>query len=136
MSDELVLSCLASSPRLQIPPWPPSSLPKPPPAALSPIAFPSPRNRRPVRFVDILDLYLSDRLEESTEWAEQSEQADQTDGATGTLGGSDLHEPDYTVEVKLSDLQADPNNPLYSVKNFEDLGLYVSEHLESLRIGL
>ncbi|KAL3460804.1 P-loop containing nucleoside triphosphate hydrolase protein [Aspergillus heterothallicus] len=47
----------------------------------------------------------------------------QTDGAAEQMGGSDLHEPEYTVEVKLSDLQADPNNPLFSVKNFEDLGL-------------
>jgi len=38
-------------------------------------------------------------------------------------GESELQEPDYSVEVKLSDLQADPNNPLYSVKSFEDLGL-------------
>ncbi|KAE8353215.1 P-loop containing nucleoside triphosphate hydrolase protein [Aspergillus coremiiformis] len=48
---------------------------------------------------------------------------EQADGAASQMGGSDLHEPDYTVEVKLSDLQADPNNPLFSVKNFEDLGL-------------
>ncbi|PWY91334.1 ATP dependent RNA helicase [Aspergillus sclerotioniger CBS 115572] len=48
---------------------------------------------------------------------------DQIDGAPAELGGSDLQEPEYTVEVKLSDLQADPNNPLFSVKNFEDLGL-------------
>lgn len=45
------------------------------------------------------------------------------DGATSELHGSELQEPDYTVEVKLSDLQADPNNPLYSVKSFDDLGL-------------
>ncbi|GMF80823.1 unnamed protein product [Aspergillus oryzae] len=50
---------------------------------------------------------------------------EQADGAAAQLGGSELNEPDYTVEVKLSDLQADPNNPLYSVKSFEDLGLYV-----------
>lgn len=31
----------------------------------------------------------------------------------------------YDVAVKLADLQADPNNPLYSVKSFDDLGLYV-----------
>ncbi|PYI05357.1 DEAD-domain-containing protein [Aspergillus sclerotiicarbonarius CBS 121057] len=55
--------------------------------------------------------------------AEQVVENDQTDGAPAALGGSDLQEPDYTVEVKLSDLQADPNNPLFSVKNFEDLGL-------------
>lgn len=45
------------------------------------------------------------------------------DGAGDALGGSELQEPDYSVEVKLSDLQADPNNPLFSVKTFEDLGL-------------
>lgn len=56
---------------------------------------------------------------------EQTEDIPQTDGAAAQQGGSDLHEPDYTVEVKLSDLQADPNNPLFSVKNFEDLGLCV-----------
>ncbi|PLN79550.1 DEAD-domain-containing protein [Aspergillus taichungensis] len=55
--------------------------------------------------------------------AEKPGETDQTDGAPAQLGGSDLQEPDYTVEVKLSDLQADPNNPLFSVKNFEDLGI-------------
>ena len=40
-------------------------------------------------------------------------------GSAGTL------EPTYDVEVKLSDVQADPNNPLYSTTSFEDeqLGL-------------
>lgn len=48
----------------------------------------------------------------------------QADDGVGTaLQGSSLQEPEYQVEVKLSDLQADPNNPLYSVKSFEDLGL-------------
>ena len=46
----------------------------------------------------------------------------QTDGAGEVFGGSDLREPEYDVQVKLSDIQADPNNPLYSVKSFEDLG--------------
>lgn len=45
------------------------------------------------------------------------------DGAPEALGGSNLQESDYTVQVKLSDLQADPNNPLYSVSTFEELGL-------------
>ena len=54
------------------------------------------------------------------------------DGAGEILGGSDLREPDYNVEVKLSDIQADPNNPLYSVKSFEELGgLYVSSYEDS-----
>jgi hypothetical protein len=29
------------------------------------------------------------------------------------------------VQVKLADLQANPDSPLYSAKSFEDLGLYV-----------
>lgn len=37
--------------------------------------------------------------------------------------GSALLEPEFDVNVKLNDLQADPNNPLYSVKNFADLNL-------------
>ena len=47
----------------------------------------------------------------------------QTDGATQLAGGSNLQEPEYSVDVKLSDMQADPNNPLYSIKTFEELGL-------------
>ncbi|PYI17004.1 DEAD-domain-containing protein [Aspergillus japonicus CBS 114.51] len=71
---------------------------------------------------------LADRISkpeepQPAESTETSKEIDQTDGAPAALGGSDLQEPDYTVEVKLSDLQADPNNPLFSVKNFEDLGL-------------
>lgn len=51
--------------------------------------------------------------------------ADQTDGAGGALGGaSGIIEPNYEVDVKLSDVQADPNNPLYSIKSFEELGLH------------
>ena len=48
----------------------------------------------------------------------------QTDGATGALNGETrIFEPSYDVDVKLSDLQQDPNNPLNSVKSFEELGL-------------
>ncbi|KAL1916021.1 uncharacterized protein VTP21DRAFT_6025 [Calcarisporiella thermophila] len=35
-----------------------------------------------------------------------------------------LLESEATVEVKLADLQADPNSPLYSAKTFEELGLH------------
>lgn len=45
----------------------------------------------------------------------------QVDGASVARNGSDLQEPDYDVEVKLSDLRADPNNPLYSARSFEDI---------------
>ncbi|MCJ1272333.1 RNA helicase required for poly(A+) mRNA export [Puttea exsequens] len=48
----------------------------------------------------------------------------QTDGATEPLGGtSGIYEPDYEVDVKLSDLQGDAANPLHSIKSFEELGL-------------
>lgn len=48
----------------------------------------------------------------------------QTDGATTWLAGSKgLDEPEFDVNVKLADLQEDPNNPLYSVKTFEELNL-------------
>lgn len=47
----------------------------------------------------------------------------QQDGANTYLNGSKLDEPEFDVNVKLADLQEDPNNPLYSVKSFEDLKL-------------
>jgi ATP-dependent RNA helicase DDX19/DBP5 len=48
----------------------------------------------------------------------------QTDGATEWLSGSSgLDEPEFDVNVKLADLQEDPNNPLYSVKSFDALNL-------------
>ncbi len=49
----------------------------------------------------------------------------QIDGATEPFGGSQLQEPEYQVEIKLADMQADPNNPLYSASSFDQLGLYV-----------
>jgi ATP-dependent RNA helicase DDX19/DBP5 len=47
----------------------------------------------------------------------------QTDGSGPPGNGSALAEPEFKVEIKLADLQADPNNPLYSVKSFEELNL-------------
>ena len=54
---------------------------------------------------------------------EESTSIPQTDGSGGPFGGSELHEPEYDVQVKLTDLQADPNNPLFSAKTFEQLDL-------------
>jgi hypothetical protein len=56
----------------------------------------------------------------------------QVDGATEVLNGSGLAEPEYDVEVSLNDLQADPNNPLFSAKSFEQLQLYVLNWSEKL----
>lgn len=49
----------------------------------------------------------------------------QLDGSSELQGGSSLQEPEWDVTVQLSDLQAiaDANNPLYSAKTFEQLGL-------------
>ncbi|KAL2353543.1 P-loop containing nucleoside triphosphate hydrolase protein [Cryomyces antarcticus] len=47
----------------------------------------------------------------------------QSDGAIEEQHGSTLQEPEHDVNVKLSDMQADPNNPLYSIKSFEELRL-------------
>lgn len=50
----------------------------------------------------------------------------QTDGASELqLGNAGLSEPEFNVNVKLSDMQADPEDPLFSIKNFSDLNLYV-----------
>lgn len=62
------------------------------------------------------------QLEPEAQPAEESS-ISQTDGASGPFGGSQLQEPDYDVQVKLTDLQADPNNPLFSAKSFEELNL-------------
>ncbi|RDL38993.1 putative ATP-dependent RNA helicase dbp5 [Venustampulla echinocandica] len=47
----------------------------------------------------------------------------QVDGQVEPLGGSGLHEATEEVEVKLSDLQSDTANPLYSAQSFEELGI-------------
>ncbi|PVH94414.1 P-loop containing nucleoside triphosphate hydrolase protein [Periconia macrospinosa] len=50
--------------------------------------------------------------------------ADQGDGAGIPGNGSSLADKvEYKVEVKLADMQADPNNPLFSAASFEELNL-------------
>lgn len=56
----------------------------------------------------------------------------QNDGAPKELNGSGLEEPEYDVEVKLIDIQGDPNSPLYSIKSFEELNLYVSTCFQNI----
>lgn len=68
----------------------------------------------------------SDKNLESAQQALQNTSLDhaQTDGATQCMNGTaGLDEPEFDVNVKLADLQADPNNPLYSVKSFDELQL-------------
>jgi hypothetical protein len=45
---------------------------------------------------------------------------------TDTIPDTNLIATKYEVTVKLQDMQADPTSPLYSVKSFEELGLYKS----------
>jgi ATP-dependent RNA helicase DDX19/DBP5 len=47
----------------------------------------------------------------------------QLDGAAPPLAGSGLHDAQYEVEVKLSDIQGDKDSPLFSVSSFEELGM-------------
>ncbi|KAK6410538.1 RNA helicase required for poly(A+) mRNA export [Oleoguttula sp. CCFEE 5521] len=47
----------------------------------------------------------------------------QGDGASTWLNGSGLDEPEFDVNVKLADLQGDPNSPLNSIKSFDELNL-------------
>lgn len=48
----------------------------------------------------------------------------QTDGASEALGGDSIVDNSgFDVHVKLSDLQANPDDPLFSIKSFEELGL-------------
>ena len=76
-----------------------------------------------------LDNKTSKPTEEPAEPAGPAESKEevvpQMDGATEPFGGSQLQEPEYQVEIKLADMQADPNNPLYSASSFDQLGLYV-----------
>jgi ATP-dependent RNA helicase DDX19/DBP5 len=65
----------------------------------------------------------SQEPQEPQEAQEGSLEQAQTDGSGPPGNGSALAEPEFKVEIKLADLQADPNNPLYSVKSFEELNL-------------
>ena len=47
----------------------------------------------------------------------------QADGASVPMHGSSLHDTEYDVEVKLSDIQAQEGDPLYSISSFEELGM-------------
>lgn len=48
---------------------------------------------------------------------------DKKEPAEETQPETNLIKSTYEVKVKLADLQADPNSPLFSVKSFEELGL-------------
>lgn len=73
----------------------------------------------------LVDSPKETNADENTTAPEESTVGDaQVDGSGKPGNGDALHEVEYNVEVKLADLQADPNNPLYSAKSFEQLNLY------------
>ncbi len=47
----------------------------------------------------------------------------QADGTVEALGGSGLHEPEWDVEVSLSELQDNEATPFHSATTWQDLGL-------------
>ncbi len=65
------------------------------------------------------DKGAADSNKETSQIEEAAEKKDSDD----VKEGSNLIKSNYEVKVKLADLQADPDSPLYSVKSFEELGL-------------
>lgn len=67
---------------------------------------------------------ITDPNAEAEKPAEENTVADaQVDGTVEDLGGSGLQEPEWDVEVSLSDLQNNEATPFYSATKWEDLGL-------------
>ena len=65
---------------------------------------------------------LESRVTAPVDWAEENANT-QLDGASQNQRGSEgVLEPEFDVEVKL----VDENSPLFSIKNFDELGLLVS----------
>lgn len=60
---------------------------------------------------------------EETPAEESSDAQAQVDGAGPPGNGGDMVETEFNVEVKLADMQANPDNPLFSAKTFEELKL-------------
>ncbi|ODQ67762.1 DEAD-domain-containing protein [Nadsonia fulvescens var. elongata DSM 6958] len=73
-------------------------------------------NRKPTGSEDSLVKNDKNVADESPEKSDKSQ-------ATEEERDTDLISSTYEVKVKLADLQADPDSPLYSIKRFEDLGL-------------
>lgn len=58
--------------------------------------------------------------------ATTTDEAGQTDGTVEQLGGSGLQEPEWDVEVSLSELQDNEATPFHSATTWQDLGLFVA----------
>lgn len=65
---------------------------------------------------------LASRITKPAEGGDGAENA-QTDGTAIEAGGPGLVENTYDVEVKLGDLQQNPDSTLYSAKSFQEMNL-------------
>lgn len=88
---------------------------------LAVVAVLTPRKPHPAltsarRLASHRDTTAVDSLTMATSWADDVEQQQQ----------SNLNEPSYDVEVTVSNLDVDTDNPLSSAKTFEDLNLSVT----------
>ncbi|KAL9039868.1 MAG: hypothetical protein Q9214_004703 [Letrouitia sp. 1 TL-2023] len=102
--------------------------PKPTPENATDAASSSEPAGKSSSWADEVETPVEAKAEPAAETKSRETQSDlakaQFDGATETQRGTPfLSEPTYDVNVKLSDVQADPNNPLYSITDFKDLGL-------------
>jgi hypothetical protein len=64
-------------------------------------------------------------LSTSTTASEAGGEKNEGEKKDDTPPETNLIQSKYEVAVKLQDMQADPSSPLYSVKSFEELGLYL-----------
>lgn len=102
--------------------------PKPTPENVTDAASSSGPAGKSSSWADEVETPVEANTEPATEPKSGETQSDlanaQFDGATEPQRGTPfLNDPSYDVNVKLSDVQADPNNPLYSITDFKDLGL-------------
>jgi len=79
----------------------------------------------PKPFSDLVP--TTDAEEKRLDWAEEAENEESigtnVDGASTQQMGSELLEPEFDVNVTLVNIQSDPNDPLFSIKQFDDLNL-------------
>jgi ATP-dependent RNA helicase DDX19/DBP5 len=81
----------------------------------------------PAKKVDWAESVEADEADENKQQAEAEAGAGaaeaQVDGAVEELSGSGLQEPEWDVEVSLSELQANETTPFHSATQWQDMGL-------------
>ncbi|KAH3685314.1 hypothetical protein WICPIJ_003711 [Wickerhamomyces pijperi] len=80
------------------------------------------KEEEPVKAAEQKEPKKEEAEEETTEESTDASAKDESSEAL-VPQSEGLISSQYEVQVKLADLQADPNSPLYSIKSFEELGL-------------